>query len=146
MFSYELIDIPESLNIPRAGIDAIFLSISHEVPLSQNGLINIAFIDDERMQWLNRVYRGKDSTTDVLSFHYFDDFSQMKSDDVAGEIVLSHEKIISQAHMHAHTPEKETQILVLHGLLHILGFDHETDDEYRMMWKYEKKIRDMLSL
>ena len=54
------------------------------------------FVDAESIQNLNKKYRNKDEVTDVLSFHYFDDFSFLSENDVAGEIVLHQDKIISQ--------------------------------------------------
>ncbi len=141
MFTYTVITPPTSFPLDTSQIDTIFEHVSREVPLPQNGVINIAIISDDEMQTLNREYRWIDATTDVLSFHYFDDFDSVKSDEVAGEIVLSESKIIKQAHEHEHNEGKETQVLVLHGVLHILGFDHEEDSDFEEMWKYESKIR-----
>lgn len=101
-------------------------------------MINIAFLSDEQIQNYNRVYRSIDSNTDVLSFHYYDDFSDLRKQDVAGEIILSESKILMQADEHGHAGEVEAKILILHGLLHILGFDHETDEDYEEMWKHEE--------
>jgi probable rRNA maturation factor len=96
------------------------------------------------MRRLNYEYRKIDSTTDVLSFHYFDDFATIGSTEVAGEILLSESKILSQAKAHDHSEEKEAYILILHGVLHILGYDHETDEEYKEMWLYEEVLREKL--
>ncbi len=107
------------------------------VPEAQNGILNIAFLTDEEIRVLNRDHRGIDKTTDVLSFHYFEDFSGLGSDEVAGEIILSESRIQEQALEHGHTNQKECEILILHSILHILGYDHETDEEYRDMWEIE---------
>ena len=77
----------------------------------------------------------------MLSFHYYDDFSGLGADETAGEIILSESRIISQAIEHGHTSERECEILVLHSILHIIGFDHETDEEYEEMLGYEEKLR-----
>lgn len=141
MFTFSIINTPISFSLDTEKVWEIFEQVSREVPLPQNGSINIACITDEEMQILNREYRWIDATTDVLSFHYFDEFSSVKSDEVAGEIVMSESKIISQAKEHSHSSEKEMQVLILHGILHILGFDHEEDSDYEEMWKYEEKLR-----
>ncbi len=146
MFSYDLLNIPENLSLRSSKIEELLKRLEEEVPHPQNGTINIAYITDEEMQTLNREYREKDQTTDVLSFHYFDEFALVKGEEVAGEIVMSVSKIASQAEEHGHSAEDETYILILHWLLHILGYDHESDDEYEVMWKYEKKIRESLWL
>jgi probable rRNA maturation factor len=114
------------------------------VPKVQNGILNIAFLTDEEIRVLNRDHRGIDKTTDVLSFHYFDDFSDLGSDEVAGEIILSESRIQEQAEEHKHSRERECEILVIHSILHILGYDHETDEEYVEMWKVESPLRDQL--
>jgi probable rRNA maturation factor len=59
-------------------------------------VINIVFLDDNSIKNLNKKYRNIDSSTDVLSFHYFDDFSTLNKDEIAGEIILSLEKITEQ--------------------------------------------------
>ena len=111
------------------------------MPIPQHGILNIALLGDDEIQVLNRDHRGIDSTTDVLSFHYYDDFSGIGTDETAGEIILSESRIISQALEHGHSSQKECEILVLHSILHIIGFDHETDDEYEEMWRHEEGLR-----
>jgi probable rRNA maturation factor len=115
------------------------------VPLPQNGILNIALLTDDDIRVLNRDHRGIDATTDVLSFHYHDDFSDIDPTETVGEIILSESRIISQALEHGHSSQKECEILVLHSILHIIGFDHETDEEYEEMWGYEGKLREKLS-
>ncbi len=75
MFSFQLLNHPESFSIDETHIAQIFELIGQSVDISQNGTLNIAFLSDDEIQVLNREHRGIDSTTDVLSFHYFDDFS-----------------------------------------------------------------------
>ena len=93
---------------------------------------------------MNRNHRGIDKTTDVLSFHYFEDFSDVADDDIAGEIILSESRILAQAEEYGHTAEKEFETLVIHSILHIIGFDHETDEDYETMWSYEEPLRKMI--
>lgn len=146
MFSYQILNHPESFQLDEAHILSIFESISDCVDISQKGILNIAFLSDDEIQVYNREYRWIDSTTDVLSFHYFEDFSDIAESDIAGEIILSESRILKQASDHGHTSRIEAEILILHGILHILGFDHETDEDYASMWKYERTIRKKLKL
>ena len=145
MFSYQLLNYPETFSIDESRIAQIFHLVWDSVPINQNGILNIALLSDDEIQALNRDHRGIDSTTDVLSFHYSDDFSELDPTDTAGEIILSESRIISQALEHGHTSQKECEILVLHSILHIIGFDHETDEEYAEMWWYEEKLRKQIS-
>lgn len=145
MFQFQILNHPESFVIDESHIAHIFDLVSWSVDIPQQGILNIAFLSDAEIQSLNREHRGIDSTTDVLSFHYYDDFSDTWSDETAGEIILSESRIISQAVEHGHTDQKECEILVLHSILHIIGFDHETDVEYAEMWEYEEKLRKQIS-
>lgn len=143
MFSFQLINHPESFMLDESRIAYIFDMVA-VVPEAQNGILNIAFLTDEEIRILNRDHRGIDKTTDVLSFHYFEDFSGLGPDEVAGEIILSESRIQEQALEHGHTNQKECEILILHSILHILGYDHETDEEYRDMWEIEWALREEL--
>lgn len=85
----------------------------------------IAFVDDKEMSRLNLEFRKKDSTTDVLSFRYMhEDF---ESSETLGDIVISAEQAAKQAVENGLTTEQEIKQLVLHGVLHLCGYDHETD-------------------
>ena len=88
---------------------------------------SVAFISDDRMKQLNELFRDKDSTTDVLSFpHEPDEFDPDKNN--LGDIVISVEQAQKQAAENGLTLENEIKQLVLHGLLHLCGYDHETDN------------------
>lgn len=98
-------------------------SIFHE---SANSSFTVAFISDRRMKQLNQFFRGKDSTTDVLSFpHEPDEFDPAQNN--LGDIVISVEQAQKQAIENGLTLEGEIKQLILHGLLHLCGYDHETD-------------------
>jgi probable rRNA maturation factor len=110
----------------------------------EKGDFAVAFVSDRRMKELNRFFRGKDSTTDVLSFpHEADEFVQSADSDplassethvqpvnenFLGDIVISAEQAARQAEENGLTLENEIKQLILHGLLHLCGYDHETDD------------------
>jgi probable rRNA maturation factor len=141
MFHPELINHPENFIPDDSRIQEIFQTVSQEVDTPQSWTIHIAFLSDDEIQALNREYRWIDKSTDVLSFHYFEELILAKNDDIVGEIVLSESKIRTQALEHHHSEREEFEILIIHGLLHILGFDHEEDEDYEVMWKYEKEIR-----
>jgi probable rRNA maturation factor len=96
--------------------------------------LSIALVDDATMRGLNRKFRHKNRTTDVLTF---------PSDDAA-EIVISLEQARRQAAQERHSIATELRYLVLHGILHGLGYDHETDSGE--MNELEVKIRDAVGL
>ncbi len=144
MFSSALINPPSSF-IPRPEIiEVIFHTISEQVDIAQAGTVNIAFLSDDEIQELNKNYRNIDKTTDVLSFHYFEDFTDLKPTEIAGEIIMSEAKILSQATEYGNTSEAEFAKLLIHSTLHLLGYDHEDDEEYQEMRQEEQKIEKIL--
>ena len=90
-------------------------------PASAKGDLSVALVSDRRMRALNRQFRGKDAVTDVLSF---------PSDDrgFMGDIVIAAGVAERQAKEAGHSVAVEVKVLSLHGLLHLLGYDHEADD------------------
>jgi probable rRNA maturation factor len=102
--------------------------------------LSVAFVDDERMRELNRDWRGKDRPTDVLSF------SQLEGEDMPGEAVLLGDVVVSvdtlqrQAREGGWTDEEELVRLLLHGLLHLLGHDHEDEEDAAAMRAEEKRL------
>ena len=139
MFKYILTSLP-SFNVNTKSIDNILNSISKIVSKNQKWTLNIVFLDPYSIQKLNNNYRNIDKTTDVLSFHYFDDFSKLNDKDIAWEIILSEEKIKSQGIEYNLWEEKEFYKLLIHSILHILWYDHELDNEYLIMQALEDKI------
>lgn len=139
MFGYDII-YPEDLGYTTKYVDNIFSTISKIVEKRQSGTINIVFLDDESIKNLNNNYRQKDSYTDVLSFHYFDDFWELEDEDTAGEVILSKTKILEQAVELWHSPADEFYRLLIHSLLHILGYDHIQENDYKIMQSLENQI------
>lgn len=106
--------------------------------------VSIALVDDGTMRKLNRAYRGKDKTTDVLTFEDIGVDSDEVADDSLGEIVISLPQAKRQARVERHSLPTELRYLLLHGLIHALGYDHETDAGE--MNALETKIRSHVGL
>ncbi len=87
------------------------------------GEVNVVLGSSREVRELNRRYRGQDRPTDVLSFPSMPTVAR----DFAGDIVISSEIAASNAHIYGHAPGQELKILILHGMLHLAGFDHERD-------------------
>lgn len=103
----------------------------------------IAFVSDARMRGLNKTFRGKNSTTDVLSFPFAADEFEMGANTL-GDIVISAAQARKQALENNLDLEAEIKQLILHGILHLCGFDHETDKGE--MNRRELKLRDKLGI
>lgn len=105
--------------------------------------LTIAFVSDKKMRVLNAAYRGKNKTTDVLSFPYEPD--QFDEDaDYLGDIVISLDQAERQAAENHLDFETEIKQLILHGILHLCGYDHETDNGE--MNEKELKLRAKLDI
>ncbi|HSZ63509.1 MAG TPA: rRNA maturation RNase YbeY [Terriglobales bacterium] len=104
------------------------------------GSVNVLLTTSAEMKSLNRRFRGKDKPTDVLSFPAEAGAARK----IAGEIAISAEIATRNARALGHTPAEEVKILVLHGLLHLHGYDHECDNG--QMARREKQLRAKLRL
>ena len=113
---------------------------------SNNSLLNIVFIDDDRMQELNKNYRGIDRTTDVLSFAFNDNKRINTEINVLGDIYISIPKMIKQACDYGHSEKRELSFLTVHGILHLLGYDHIDKDDEEVMFNLQKEILNELDI
>ena len=107
--------------------------------------LTLSFIRDRQMRRLNRDYRGIDKPTDVLSFAYHesaDGFALDEPDPHLGDVVISVETAQRYAAEQGLTFERELAWLVIHGALHVAGYDHETD--HGEMNRLEKRLRKQL--
>jgi len=103
-----------------------------------NGSVDVLLTDDREMRQLNRQYRGKDKSTDVLSF------PAAERNGNAGDIAISIDIARDNAERLGHPLATELKILMLHGILHLSGYDHETDSG--QMARRERKLRSELNL
>ncbi len=99
-------------------------------------VISVAFIASSQMRVLNKKWRQKDYATDILSFN----LAQSSKDGLLGELLLCLPVVRRQAKERGHSVEREMQILLVHGCLHLLGFDHEKVSEARAMESREAKL------
>lgn len=101
--------------------------------------LSLVFVGDKRMQNLNKKYRGKNKTTDVISFGFLGDRARMPQD-LLGEIFISIPQAKRQARAFSHSLQKEVEHLFVHGVLHILGYEHGRSREASSMRRLEEKI------
>lgn len=111
----------------------------------QYGTITFIFCDNEYIKELNREYRKKDKSTDIITFAYQDaPFPEIGLKDIPlGDIFISLEKALDQSEEYENGFKNEIQRLLIHGVLHIIGFDHEKsrEDEIKMMIREEELLK-----
>ncbi len=121
-------------------------AVAKMAKISKNTELSILIVDNSYMQELNFIYRNQNRPTDVLSFamnELADDEPNPGTEgevNVLGDIVISLEQAELQSQAYNHSLERELGYLVTHGMLHLLGYDHETDAERELMRNLEEKI------
>ena len=123
--------------------DVIKRTLKHEKVKNAN--FSIVFVSNEKIQELNKVYRGKDSVTDVISFTFEDtieDKEKVLYNNVRflGEIYICIPRMIEQSIMYHHSETRELAFLTVHGLLHLLGYDHMTKEDEEIMFGLQEVI------
>jgi len=114
--------------------------------------VSITFVSNERIQEINREYRDKDKPTDVISFAMEElgegEVELIGADmpRVLGDIIISIPKAIEQAEEYGHSFLRELGFLAVHGFLHLLGYDHMTEEEETEMFTRQKEILDEYGL
>ena len=139
-------------------IDAVISSVLSIVPEWSSERVSVVIADDESVAQLNYEHRGLDETTDVLSFsnrhsgqyHGEDDGIERESDlsnfvlppghhTDLGEVIVSYPQVSRQARQAGHTVQKELAFMLAHGILHLLGYDHEREDEAAEMFSLQDR-------
>jgi len=119
--------------------------------------VSISFVDNKEIQNLNREFRNIDAPTDVLSFpmleyeegsdnEAYSEEDYIEAEIPLGDIVISTEKVIEQSKEYGHSQDRELAFLLVHGMLHLLGYDHMNAEDEQIMFKKQDEILDMLNI
>lgn len=106
----------------------------------ENVEFNIIFIDNPRIHEINLTYRGVDRPTDVISFALEDNKTIDLGVRLLGDIYISIDKAKEQATSFGHSLRREISFLAVHGLLHLLGYDHMTEEEEKVMFAKQEEL------
>lgn len=123
----------------RRGLQLFLAEAVRAVKLQ--GTVSVLLTGDAEIRRLNREFRGKDKATDVLSFPAGENAGRAR---VAGDLAISVETAAREAELRGHSLETELRVLLLHGALHLAGYDHETDSGE--MARKEESLRRKLGL
>ena len=140
-------------NIPEIPILELFNRAGElcasEAGLSGEGLeVSVTFISPDEIRELNLRYRDKDSVTDVLSFPQYDSLDEISGEEhlSLGDVVICTEQAIQQADDFGHSRERELVYLFVHGMLHLLAYDHESEGDRSAMRLVEERVMAALEL
>lgn len=131
--------------IKREFIERTISAFFQHEHLSSEIDVSIVFESDEEIQKLNAQFRGINQPTDVLSF------SAQETDPETGrlylgDVIISYPRALTQAKLAGHTVESEIQLLIIHGMLHLMGFDHDTEVKKKEMWQKQESLLQHLSV
>lgn len=115
-------------------IDSLLTFAKKQENIESDAELSVTFVDKDEIQNINKVYRDKDKVTDVISFALEEDEPDIDMNDleiprVLGDIIICTDVAQEQAESYGHSFERELGFLALHGFLHLLGYDHMTEDD-----------------
>lgn len=110
--------------------------------------VSVVFVDSEYIRYLNRQYRGVDSPTDVLSFAMLEGepLAGKEGELILGDVVVSLPAAQKQSAEYGHSLAREVAYLIVHGVLHLLGYDHQTAEQKQIMRAKEETVLEKLGL
>ncbi len=116
--------------------------------IHENVEVSILLVDNEQIQELNSKHRKKDTPTDVLSFPLLTEFHNLQEDEIIylGDIVISVERAKEQANEYGHSFKREVGFLIAHSILHLLGYDHMSEEDEKCMIEKQEEILNNIGL
>jgi probable rRNA maturation factor len=133
-------------NFDQEWLQNLVTSVTKQLCPQQNIEIGIVITGPKKIRELNRRYRNQNKATDVLAFYMVPELSTnnfpIPPDDVnhLGEIIVSYPHAVNQARIANHSTKRELAILIIHGLLHLLGYDHQSNEDFAEMRLKEAEV------
>lgn len=108
--------------------------------VTKNVKVSVLITNDDGIRELNNQYRGIDKPTDVLSFPMYTSIDEISENDLVGDIVISFDTLKRQALENEINNDREAAFLIIHGMLHLLGFDHILEEDENIMYDLQESI------
>ncbi len=134
---------PSSFDEYESTFLALVDKVFKEVGVKDDYYIDVSIVDNDKIHEINKTYRGIDRPTDVISFAFYDDEEEKINEDAPnslGSIIISYQKAEEQAKDYGHSLNREMSFLFVHGLLHLLGYDHMKKEDEEVMFALQDKI------
>lgn len=140
-----LIQIPETW---QEKIDKVVELCLIQEEVDRRAEVDLLFVDNAAIREMNRTYRDKDSATDVLSFPMYEADEPIDDEEeiLFGDIVISLERAKEQCAEYGHSLEREVMYLLVHGLLHLAGYDHMEEEEKKEMRQREELLLEKIGV
>jgi len=144
------LDIPDTDEAVRNAVECVF----KDKQLPEELDVNVLITDEEGIREINNDSRGIDSATDVLSFPYYEYdepgiFSGEIYEDqenILGDVIICAQRVISQAQEYGHSQLRELSFLIVHSMLHLIGYDHMNEADGDVMRAEERRIMEILGI
>ena len=143
---------PDTLEVPQEDVDAVRRAVLTVGRLygALDAEVSVTLTNDAHIHALNRDYRGVDRPTDVLSFALTEseepEIVGAEGNEVLGDLVISLERVQAQAEEYGHSPLRELSFLTVHGMLHLLGYDHMEEEERIEMEEEQRHVMEELGI
>ena len=134
---------PSSYDIYEEVFNEFYVKIFNELKLKGEYITDVTIVNNEEIHKINREYRNVDRPTDVISFAFLDEESERKLKGGPinlGQIIISFEKAEEQAKEYEHSLKREMVFLFVHGMLHLLDYDHMNEADEKVMFELQNKI------
>ena len=134
---------PASFDAYEDIFNVYYVKIFEKLGLDGEYITDVTIVDNKKIHKINREFRNVDRPTDVISFAFLDDKreKELKGGPInLGQIIISFEKAEEQAKEYGHSLKREMVFLFVHGMLHLLGFDHMNEEDEKKMFELQNKI------
>ena len=144
------LEISNETNLDLTEYESIYLELGEKtlklLKIKQETLMSVTFVNKEMIHQINKEYRGIDRPTDVISFAFLDEesektiFKTSKFPVDLGEIYICYDVAVENAKTYGNSTKRELSFLFVHGLLHLLGYDHMTPEDEKVMFGLQDEI------
>ena len=134
---------PNSFDVYEDIFNEYYVKIFETLGLKGEYITDVTIVDNKKIHKINREFRNVDRPTDVISFAFLDDEKEkeLKGGPInLGQIIISFEKAEEQAKEYSHSLKREMVFLFVHGMLHLLGYDHMKEEDEKVMFKLQDDI------
>ncbi len=124
-------------------VETILSFTAAEENIAEGSEVSVTIVSNETIRQINKEYRNKDAVTDVISFALNDDESDLINGTIPnllGDIIVSYQRTVEQAEEYGHSVNRELGFLVVHGFLHLLGYDHINEEDEKVMFKRQEEL------